>query len=46
VLEGARGLEGMAIGMPSGFGGQDATSGLQTSAFGVANAFSNFKNDT
>jgi peptide/nickel transport system substrate-binding protein len=37
---------GMAIGMPSGFGGQDATSGLQTGAFGAANAFSNFKDDT
>jgi peptide/nickel transport system substrate-binding protein len=37
---------GMAIGMPSGFGGQDATSGLQTGAFGAASAFSNFKNDT
>src|SRR5215471_5360053 len=37
---------GMAIGMPSGFGGQDATSGLQTGAFGAANAFSNFKSDT
>ncbi|MBV9328103.1 MAG: ABC transporter substrate-binding protein [Chloroflexi bacterium] len=38
--------KGMAIGMPSGFGGQDATSGLQTGAFGAANAFSNFKDDT
>ena len=38
--------KGMAIGMPSGFGGQDATSGLQTGAFGAANAFSNFKSDT
>jgi ABC-type transport system substrate-binding protein len=38
--------KGMAIGMPSGFGGQDATSGLQTGAFGAANAFSNFRDDT
>jgi peptide/nickel transport system substrate-binding protein len=38
--------KGVAIGMPSGFGGQDATSGLQTGAFGAANAFSNFKDDT
>ena len=38
--------KGMAIGMPSGFGGLDATSGLQTGAFGAANAFSNFKDDT
>ncbi|HEX8967995.1 MAG TPA: ABC transporter substrate-binding protein, partial [Chloroflexota bacterium] len=37
---------GMAIGQPGGFGGQDATSGIQTGAFGAANAFTNFKDDT
>jgi peptide/nickel transport system substrate-binding protein len=37
---------GMAIGQPGGFGGQDATSGIQTGAFGAANAFTNFKNET
>ena len=38
--------KGLAIGQPGGFGGQDATSGLQTGAFGVANAFTNFKDET
>ena len=38
--------QGMAIGQPGGFGGQDATSGLQTGAFGAANAFTNFKDET
>jgi peptide/nickel transport system substrate-binding protein len=38
--------KGMAIGQPGGFGGQDATSGIQTGAFGAANAFTNFKDDT
>ena len=37
---------GMAIGQPGGFGGQDATSGIQTGAFGAANAFTNFKDET
>ena len=37
---------GAAIGQPGGFGGQDATSGLQTGAFGAANAFTNFQNDS
>lgn len=38
--------KGMAIGQPGGFGGQDATSGIQTGAYGAANAFTNFKDDT
>ena len=38
--------KGLAIGQPGGFGGQDATSGLQTGAFGAANAFTNFKDET
>jgi len=38
--------QGMAIGQPGGFGGQDATSGIQTGAFGAANAFTNFKDET
>jgi peptide/nickel transport system substrate-binding protein len=37
---------GLAIGQPGGFGGQDATSGLQTGAFGAANAFTNFRDET
>ncbi|MBV9582581.1 MAG: ABC transporter substrate-binding protein [Chloroflexi bacterium] len=34
--------QGLAVGHPGGFGAQDATSGLQTGAFGVANTFTNF----
>jgi ABC-type transport system substrate-binding protein len=37
--------KGMAVGMPSGFGFQDATSGLATGAFGVTGSFSNFQSD-
>ncbi len=37
---------GLAIGMPSGFGFQDAASGLGSGAFGVANAFSGFTDET
>jgi peptide/nickel transport system substrate-binding protein len=37
--------KGLAIGHPGGFGAQDATSGLQTGAFGIANTFTNFKDD-
>jgi peptide/nickel transport system substrate-binding protein len=34
--------QGLAVGHPGGFGAQDATSGLQTGAFGIANTFTNF----
>jgi peptide/nickel transport system substrate-binding protein len=34
--------KGLAVGHPGGFGAQDATSGLQTGAFGIANTFTNF----
>jgi len=37
--------KGLAVGHPGGFGAQDATSGLQTGAFGIANTFTNFKDD-
>jgi peptide/nickel transport system substrate-binding protein len=34
--------QGLAVGHPGGFGARDATSGLQTGAFGIANTFTNF----
>ena len=34
--------KGLAVGHPGGFGAQDATSGLQTGAYGIANTFTNF----
>lgn len=34
--------QGLAVGHPGGFGAQDATSGLQTGAYGVNNTFTNF----
>jgi peptide/nickel transport system substrate-binding protein len=37
--------KGLAVGHPGGFGAQDGTSGLQTGAFGIANTFTNFKDD-
>jgi peptide/nickel transport system substrate-binding protein len=37
--------KGIAIGHPGGFGAQDGTSGLQTGALGIANTFTNFKDD-
>ena len=37
--------KGLAVGHPGGFGAQDATSGLQTGAFGIANTFTNFADD-
>jgi peptide/nickel transport system substrate-binding protein len=36
---------GFGIGMPGNFGAQDATSGLATGAFGVANPFTGFHSD-
>jgi len=38
-------LQRLAVGNPGGFGAQDATSGLQTGAFGRANTFSNVHDD-
>jgi peptide/nickel transport system substrate-binding protein len=40
------GFLGFGIGMPGNFGAQDATSGLASGAFGVANPFTGFKDDT
>jgi peptide/nickel transport system substrate-binding protein len=40
------GYAGLAIGTPGGFAGQDASSGLQTGAYGIANQFGNFKDAT
>src|SRR5262249_36100697 len=37
--------KGFAIGMPGNFGAQDATSGLATGAYGIANPFTGFKSD-
>ena len=39
------GYKGFAVGMPGNFGAQDATSGLATGAYGIANPFTGFKSD-